>query len=116
MILAIVGSRDPKISYPEFKELLEEVVDIKRVEKVVSGGAKGIDAFAESWAKENNKEIVVFKPEYNLYGKRAPLIRNTKIVDFCTKVVAFPTKDSRGTLHTIQEARSKNKRIVIIEI
>lgn len=87
-----------------------------KISLIVSGGAKGVDTFAERWAELNLINIKVFKPDYKAYGKAAPLVRNKKIVEECDKVIAFPSEESRGTYHILDYARKLRKRITIIEL
>ena len=91
MKLAIVGTRNPSISYEEFKEKLGQVIFYK-VDAVVSGGAVGIDAYAKRYAVENNLPLIEHLPAYETYGRRAPLMRNTLIVNdsfdcFCIHIL-----------------------------
>lgn len=116
MKLAIVGTRNPGVSYKEWESLLLSKVETLDVSLIVSGGAMGIDAFAERWAESNSINTKIFKPDYKSYGKAAPLVRNKKIVEECDKVVAFPSEESRGTYHTLDYARKLRKRITIIEL
>ncbi|MBR5027780.1 MAG: DUF2493 domain-containing protein, partial [Bacteroidales bacterium] len=83
---------------------------------IVSGGAKGIDSFAKQYALERNIPYMEFPPDYAKYGRVAPLVRNQEIVDYCDKVIAFPSKESRGTYDTIKKAKARNKVLKIVEI
>ncbi|MBR3373290.1 MAG: hypothetical protein IKG75_04720 [Bacteroidaceae bacterium] len=57
-----------------------------------------------------------FAPDYARYGKHAPLRRNTQIVKEASLVIAFPSADSRGTLHSIAEAKRMNKSLKVVRI
>jgi hypothetical protein len=57
-----------------------------------------------------------FLPKYAAYGKYATLRRNTEIVREANVVVAFPTADSKGTLHSMNEAKRMCKRLIIVKI
>jgi len=111
MKLGIVGSRDfndyRSLKAAVLKILEEWKVEIKQIECIISGGAKGADTLAELFAKEYNIPIIVYLPEYNLHGNSAPLKRNTSIVNSSTHLIAFPSQTSRGTLDTINKAISK---------
>ncbi len=106
MKIAIVGSRDVTVS------------DIGRyisnAREIVSGGAVGVDRCAEEYAKENGIKITVFLPQYKLYGRAAPIIRNKKIVDYSDKIVAFWNGNSKGTLSVIKYARKTGKPCDIV--
>ena len=84
--------------------------------KIVSGGAKGADTLAEKFADEYNLEKLIFKPDWDLCGKRAGFIRNAKIVDNCDVLFAFQINKSKGTQHSIDLAKEKNKEVYVFEV
>jgi ribonuclease HI len=113
--LAVIGSR----SFTEY-ELLDKTlkeIDAKTpISLIISGGAVGADSFANQWAKENGKSILIIYPEWNKNGafdKGAGFKRNFKVVEACDEVIAF-TNGSQGTAHSIEAAKGKNKPITII--
>jgi len=60
---------------------------------LVHGGApKGVDLIAARWAETRNVAQVVFKPDWNRYGKkRAGFVRNDQMLDLMPiGVLAFP--------------------------
>jgi hypothetical protein len=64
MQLAIVGSRLWN-DYECVKSKLDEfVTEFRLPQRVISGNAIGIDKMAERWAKENNIEMCIMKPQY----------------------------------------------------
>lgn len=127
MILAIVGTRNLD-SYKRFKGRLEfnflEVPNypalsppaLSEFTEFVSGGAKGTDTHAVRLAEELGIPIKVFLPEYDKYGKNAPLIRNTQIVDYADQVVAFIDDQSRGTWDIVNKAREAKKDVYLIKL
>ncbi len=111
MIVGIVGSRKAT-NYEEFKKLVSPYR--KFITGIVSGGAKGIDTLARQLAEEWDLPFEEFLPEYEFYGRRATLMRNTQIVKASDRVLAFPTTDSRGTFDTIKKARAEGKMLRVI--
>ena len=116
MKVAIVGTRTPRVSYSEWEELLLAELSPNDVSLVVSGGAQGIDAYAKLFTGRHHIPLMEFTPDYTRYGKQAPLRRNTLIVKEASKVIAFPSADSRGTHHAISEARRMKKTVVVRKI
>ncbi len=116
MKIAIVGSRNPAISYQEWEKLLLLEIDVSEVSLIVSGGAKGIDNYAKLFAARYHKPLMEFIPDYTVYGRNAALRRNIQIVKEVHRFFAFPSSDSRGTLHAINEARKLSKPVTIIRI
>ena len=76
---------------------------------IITGGAIGIDALAEKYAKEHNIDTIIIKPQYNLYGRYAPLKRNEEMVNLADKVLIIWDGSSRGTKYTADFARKLNK-------
>lgn len=106
MKLAIIGSRGLGID-------IDSYVD-DNVDEIVSGGAVGIDNCAKQYAEQNKLKLVEFLPDYDKFGRGAPLIRNRQIVDYSDKVLAVWDGKSRGTKYTIDYAKKKNKDVTIV--
>ena len=80
---------------------------------IVSGGAKGADTLAEKFALENHLEMIVFKPDWKKFGKRAGFLRNTIIIENATIVFAFWDGKSNGTKDSIDKAEKLNKKVIV---
>lgn len=114
--LAIVGTRSPKLSYKKWEKLLLQEFSPNDLSLIVSGGATGIDTYAKIFAGRHNIPLMEYLPDYAKYGIKAPLRRNKLIIKEASKVVAFPSADSRGTFHSISEARRQRKPVAVINI
>ena len=115
MNIAIIGSR--KFSnYSFMKNSILNIVKIEDIDYVVSGGAKGADTLGELFAKEYNLKTMIFKPEWNKYGKAAGVIRNTDIVRNADIIIAFPMGSSKGTYDSIHKARKSHKTVYIFSV
>ena len=109
MIVAVVGSRS--IPSVDLEKLLPEGTSA-----LISGGAGGVDALAEQYAKEHGLPIRVFRPDYKTYYyKRAPLERNQLIVDTADFIVAVWDGKSSGTKDTIIRAQKAGKQVRVYE-
>ena len=106
MKVAIIGSRS-LINVEISKYIPENVTEI------ISGGAIGIDTLAEEVADKRRISKSIIRPEYDKYGKKAPLIRNKEIVKRAELVIAFWDGKSRGTKFTIDYAKKLNKEVKI---
>ncbi len=105
MRIAVIGSRN---LYVENAQLASYLV---QAEEIVSGGARGIDSCVAEYARKNNIKLTEFLPEYELYGRAAPIIRNKQIVDYTDKVIAFWDGISKGTLSVIKYAEKLTKNV-----
>ena len=106
MKIGIVGSRNiTEINIEQY------VFDC---DEIVSGGAVGVDRLAAEYAQKTGIVLVEFLPQYELYGRAAPIVRNKQIVDYADKIVAFWDEKSKGTLLVIRYARKVGKPCDVI--
>lgn len=99
MKVAIIGSRTIK-KINNLQSYLPE-----NVEAIVSGGAVGVDQVAATFARENNIQLIEFLPQYEKFGRRAPLVRNIEIIKTSSLVLAFWNGQSRGTAFVVRKCR-----------
>jgi len=76
--------------------------------EIVSGGAKGVDTVAKEYAIKTNLKLTEFLPDYDKYGRSAPLKRNIKIIEYADIVLAFWDGKSRGTKFVIENCKRLN--------
>lgn len=107
MKIAVIGSRGLNIT--NLRDYLPD-----EVTEIVSGGAKGVDTCAREYALENGLTLTEFLPEYQRYGRGAPLKRNMQIIDYADCVLAFWDGQSRGTKYVIEQSQKKNKKVTVI--
>ena len=108
MKVAVVGSRTLWV------EDLEEYLPEGTTE-IVTGGARGVDQCAMECARRLGLKEKVFWPDYEQYGKGAPLVRNRLIVDYADCVLAFWDGKSRDTVYTMRYAREQGKPLRIFK-
>lgn len=106
--LAVIGSR----SFRDTR-LLAEKLAVIMPSKVISGGARGADSMAESWARKNGIETQIFLPDHKRY--RHPYHhRNRLIAEACEQLVAFWDGHSTGTKYTIDYAKRIGKPVTVV--
>jgi len=98
MKVAVIGSRGLKVN--DLKKYLPS-----ETTEIVSGGAKGVDMTARNYSLTNNIELTEFLPEYEKYGRSAPLKRNIDIISYAELVLAFWDGKSRGTKFVIDKCK-----------
>lgn len=109
MRIAVIGSRTVRVDNLE-------VYLPKECTEIVSGGARGIDACAAKWAVEHGITLTEFLPEYEKYGRAAPIVRNRLIVEYADAVLAFWDGKSRGTLSVIKYCEELGKNCSVISV
>ena len=102
MKLAVIGSRD-LTAIPLDNYITADV------EEIISGGAIGVDTCAAEYAKRKGLKLTVFLPEYEKYGRAAPIVRNKEIVDHADMILIFWNGSSKGTLSVIKYAQKTGK-------
>ena len=112
--LAIVGCRKYS-DYKRFCSIVDKWITAHgKPITIISGGASGVDTMAERYANENGIDFIVFKADWQKYGRAAGPVRNKQIVSEATHILALPSADSVGTRDTI--AKSKGKHVTVVEI
>lgn len=109
MKIAVIGSRN--LTVENLGQYLPEGIT-----EIVSGGAKGIDTCAREYAKAKGIKLTEFLPEYEKYGRGAPLKRNLQIIDYVDEVLAFWDGRSKGTKYVIEQCQKKNKKVTVRKI
>ncbi len=110
MKLAVIGSR----TFTSYDMLRDELNEIDDITEIVSGGAGGADTLAVVWATRHQTTSTIFFPDWDQFGKSAGPLRNTQIVDYCDKLIAFWDGKSRGTKDSITKAKAQGKLLKIV--
>ena len=106
MKLAVVGSRDIEV-----KDLQNYLP--KDVTELISGGARGVDLCVRRYAEKMGIPLVEILPQYERYGRAAPIRRNEDIVDRADRVIALWNGTSRGTMNVITLCKKRKKEITV---
>ena len=97
MKVAIIGSRC--IESCDVAAVLKHLPT--ETHTIISGGARGVDSWAERFADRHCFEFVKVLPDFQKYGRRAPSIRNRELIRQADCVLAVWDYKSRGTAHAI---------------
>ncbi len=108
MKVAVIGSRELQVNH------LEDYLP-DHVTEIVSGGARGIDTCAKSYALRHGLKLTEFLPEYAKYGRGAPLRRNITIIEHADLVLAFWDGKSRGTKFVIDNCKKRNIPVAVYQ-
>jgi hypothetical protein len=109
--VAVIGSRT---LWPSDRDI--ELALPKGTTAIVSGGAAGADTRAAEYGRRRGLPVVTYLPEYDKFGRQAPLVRNKSIVDAADYLVAFWDGTSNGTRYTIRLAEKKGIPVKIISM
>ena len=82
---------------------------------VISGGARGVDGWAEAAARARGLEVEIYEADWKNLGPKAGPIRNQQIVSRSNEVVAFWDGKSRGTLNTLLLTQEASLPVTIFD-
>lgn len=78
---------------------------------VLSGGARGVDAAGEAWAKLHDVPLTLFPADWATHGKAAGPLRNRTMADLAEALILIWTGQpttSPGSANMLQEARKRH--------
>ena len=90
-----------------------------KIAEVVSGGANGVDALGEQWAKQHDVACTVMSADWERHGKRAGFLRNKAMADYAAHhklrggLIAVWDGKSHGTGNMIECARAADLQVTI---
>lgn len=111
MIVGVVGSR----GFKNYEYLEQKLCNAPfAIDKIISGGARGADAFAIKFAKRHGIIWDEFLPDHKKY--RHPYHhRNRLIAEASDVLIAFWDGSSTGTKYTIGYMRKLGKPVHIFK-
>ena len=108
MKVAVIGSRG--LTVTDLGKYLPE-----NTTEIISGGAKGVDSSAREYALSHGIKLTEFLPDYDKYGRNAPLKRNITIIENADVVLAFWDGESRGTKFVIDNCKKMGIPVKIFD-
>lgn len=115
--LIIAGGRDFK-DYDFFRNAALDFVstlgDRSNIE-IVSGGAKGVDAMGERFAKEEGLALRIFPADWSRYGRAAGPIRNEGMAIYSTHLLSYWNGVSKGTKSMISLAKKEDLIVKVVD-
>ena len=113
MKIGVIGNR-AGWTYNEVKKKLE-TFNIYKTDVIISGGAEGVDTFAQMFAKEIGAKIIIIYPDPQQSIPQRYFDRNYKIICESDCMIAFQKFPHRsGTQNTINAAKKNGKKVIII--
>jgi hypothetical protein len=85
------------------------------ITRVVSGHARGVDTLGEQWANEHIVPLVIFEAHWEVFGKRAGIIRNCEMASYADALIAIWDGQSKGTAHMIDAAKRAGLKVYVYD-
>lgn len=120
MNILVCGGRDFN-RQDVFMRVIESVLRTTDPEFVefVSGMAKGADSMVVEFAEIGGYKVHKFPADWDTHGKVAGGIRNQQMLDETPGgvdlVIAFPTKNSRGTWDMVRRAEKAGIKTIVVK-
>lgn len=126
--LGVVGSRGVTDSaIPFIKDAIIDFIISKNLDKngtkniiIVSGGARGVDSYAEIIASHMQWDKLIFnakrKNKDGSPNKGTGFEKNSSIIDYSDAVIAFHREGSNGTQDSINKAKANKKILRVISL
>lgn len=110
--ILICGSRNWS-DRPTVRKVLRQ---IKHPCEIIHGNAQGADKIGAEIAAALDFSVTAVFPDWERYGKSAGLKRNIAMLEMKPEIViAFWDGKSRGTQHTITQARQQGIPVLVVE-
>jgi hypothetical protein len=109
--IAVIGSRN----FPSAAMNALTTCALPDDSLVVSGGAVGVDSWAEEAARDRGLSTLVLHANWDGLGRKAGPLRNAEIIAHADSVVAFWNRKSRGTLNALVQARDAGLPITVFD-
>lgn len=117
MKVLVCGSRRFGDPFNASLAIDERIQNLPSGTTVIHGGALGTDQIAAEAASRTGHTVEAFYADWDTHGKRAGVIRNLAMLDQKPEfVLAFWDGESKGTHHTISEARRRNIPVEIVPL
>lgn len=113
--IGIVGNRTGW-GLLEVLEKIKQTGIITKDDAIVSGGAMGVDTFAQIYARKNGIPILICYPDPNKLSPQKFYERNGTIARLSDILIAFNLQSARtGTYNTMMQAKKMGKKIILFE-
>lgn len=112
MMVLVCGSRN----WEDIHAIRMRLVKLPPKTEVIHGAAPGADSIAGFLAEDFGFTVLRFPADWDRHGKSAGFRRNVQMLEEEPDLVlAFQIDGSRGTQHTIDEARKRGIPVEVIE-
>ncbi len=107
MKLLVVGSRS--IETFDLTPFIPADTDL-----IITGGAVGVDSIAEAYADRHRLSKLILRPQYEKFGRAAPIRRNERMVELADHVLVVWDGVSGGMRATIRYAQKRHIPVTVL--
>lgn len=117
MKVLICGSREYD-NWQFFCAELDRLRERIKYDTIIHGDAPGTDTMAGVYARQRDIPLEVYPADWDQFGKAAGPIRNKQMLDEGKPdlVIAFLSKDSKGTKDMISQSEKSKIKMITYDI
>lgn len=113
LYVIVAGSRTFD-NYELMKQKLDVAFSARKPDKIICGEAAGADSLGKRYANEHGIPVESWPANWQKDGKQAGYLRNERMAERGTALVAFWNGTSSGTKHMIDTASAKGLQVRVI--
>lgn len=86
--------------------------------EIISGGANGVDALGELWARNHSIPTKIFPADWKIHNKAAGPIRNQQMAEYADGAIIFlrSNQKSSGSMDMLKRAMSRNLHVHVYDL
>ena len=115
MIYGIIGPRDFNGKEYDNYDHIEGLLNTFTIDKIISGGSKGVEKLVEEYSDNMNIEYEVVRPNIQLHGHRSAFfIRNSEIIKASQSMIVFWDGATQGIVDVLSNTVRAGKRVNLV--
>lgn len=115
MKLIVAGSRSIRDKQTVRYAIEDADLIFGPVDRIIHGGARGVDSLADDIARAKGFKVTVFEAEWDKYGKAAGPVRNRHMAKEADALVAIWDGESPGTKDMMEKAVNYGLDVLVIQ-
>jgi len=115
MRIAVVGNRKGW-TYEDVERILVRYA-VRKTDVIVTGGADGVDTFAQEFAKRHGNKIIIIYPDPAIPSPQRYYERNEKIALQCYFMFVFNRDNNpkSGSFNAMNQMKRLGKKFMVIK-
>lgn len=116
MKIAVIGNRK-SWTYEDIEKVLLDTGTFKLSDVIISGGAEGVDTFAQEFARKHGNKIIIIHPDLTKPSPERYYERNEKIALECDFMIVFNLNNNprSGSFNAMNQAKGLGKEVKVVD-
>ena len=116
MNIAVVGNRRGW-TYEDIEKVLLDTGTFRPDDVIISGGAEGVDTFAQEFARKYGNKMIIIHPDPTKLSPERYYERNKKIALECEFMIVFNLDNNprSGSFNAMNQAKGLGKEVKVVD-